>query len=295
MFGNNSSIVNKDKTVPSFVTMNYDEASENAKDLGITLVKGATVESTEEKDQILSQDIEEGTAITKGMEIIVTVSSGAETYKLPDVVGYSEADAISKITKELPNANIVLEYKSDDKSTEGSVIKQSPEGNSDVMESVDVVLTICRDESSLNAVVPNVVGLPEADAKEKIVSSGLTVGNVSNTTSTTVAKGYVITQTATPGEEILKSSTIDIVVSSGRPASSSGSSSNSNNSGNSNSNQSPSGNSTSPSNNTPPSNTQPSGTDSEDDMPTIGSMGSDTTNNTNGDTSGTTNSSTANQ
>ena len=39
-----------------------------------------------------------------------------------------------------------------------------------------------------------------------------------STTSTSVASGYVITQTAEPGEEILKNSPIDIVVSIGRPA-----------------------------------------------------------------------------
>lgn len=280
VFGNISGILKKDTTVPSFIGMNYDEASEDAKDKGITLVKGATVESTEEKDQILSQDVEEGTEITDGMEIIVTVSSGAEAYKLPDVVGFSEADAISKITTALPNANIVLEYKSDDTHEVGTVIEQSPEGNSDVLESVNVVLTVCRDESSINAVVPNVVGLSEDDAKEKIVSSGLSVGNVSRTTSSTVSKGYVITQTATPGEEILKSSTIDIVVSSGRPAAASNNSGNSN-SGNSNngsnSNQEPPASTDNTVDNTQSGNTS-SGTNTEDDVPTIGSMGSDTTN-----------------
>lgn len=282
VFGNISSIVNKDTTVPSFIGMNYDEASEKADDLGITLVKGATVESTEDKDSILSQDIEEGTDITKGMEIIVTVSSGEETYSLPDVVGKSEADAISTITKALPNANIVLEYQSDDQYEDGTVMKQSPDGNSDVVASVEVVLTVCRDESSINAVVPNVVGLSEEDAKDKIVSSGLTVGNVSRTTSSTVSKGYVITQTATPGEEILKSSTIDIVVSSGRPAAVTSNSGNSSSSGSSGSTQSTSGNTKNTNDSTPTEDTSSSGDNVEEDVPTIGSMG-DTTNTTNSD------------
>jgi len=284
VFGNITGIVKKDSTVPAFVGMNYDEAAEKAEDLGITLVKGATVESTETKDQILSQDIEEGTEITKGMEIIVTVSTGEESFKLPDVVGSTEADAISKITRALPNANIVLEYQSDGESTDGTVIKQSPEGNSDVMASVEVVLTVSRDESSINAVVPNVVGLAEDDAKEKIVSSGLIVGNVSKTTSSSVAKGYVITQTATPGEEILKNSTIDIVVSSGRPAASS---SNNNSSNNSNSTNT-TGSSSTTTDNTQTDDSSSAGNDVGDDVPAIGSMGSDTTN-SNTDSTGSSN------
>ena len=87
-----------------------------------------------------------------------------------------------------------------------------------VSASSDVVLTICRDQDSINAVVPKVEGYTEEEAIEKIEASGLTVGNISRTTSTSVASGYVITQTAEPGEEILKNSPIDIVVSIGRPA-----------------------------------------------------------------------------
>lgn len=305
VFGNISNIVKKNNSVPSFIGINFDEASEKAKDLDITLVKGAVQESPEEKDSILTQDIEEGTEITDGMQIIVTVSSGAETYKLPDVKGYSEADAISKITKALPKANIVLEYENNDQYTEGTVIKQSPDANSDVLESVDVTLTVCRDQSSINAVVPNVVGLPEADAKEKITASGLTVGNVSKTTSNSVAKGYVITQTATPGEEILKSSTIDIVVSSGRPVSVPNNSGNggSGNTGSSDSNSSGSNqtqtnthgnsdNSSSNNNTSPGGNSSSSGTDVGDDVPALGSMGTDTTAGT--DTTGTNNGSSVN-
>lgn len=289
VFGNISNIVKKNNSVPSFIGMDFNEASAKAEDMKITLIKGAVEESPEEKDSILTQDIEEGTDITDGMQIIVTVSSGAETYQLPDVVGDSESDAISKITRALPKANIVLEYENNDEYTEGTVIRQSPDAKSDVLESVDVILTVCRDQDSINAVVPNVVGLAEADAKDKIVASGLTVGNISRTTSTSVAKGYVITQTATPGEEILKSSTIDIVVSSGRPVSvpsntgngnSGGSDNNSNqnqtnNQGNSGNNN----NSNSNSNNT--DDTPAPGTDVDDDVPALGSMGADTNSGTN--------------
>ena len=224
---------------------------------------------------------------------MVTVSSGANTYVLPNVVGDDENTAISKITSEL-NANIIIEYEYDEAHTEGTVIKQSPEGNSNVTESVDVTLTICRDQDNINAVVPNVTGLTESDAKSKITSSGLQVGNISYTTSSTVAKGYVITQTANPGEEILKSSTIDIVVSSGRPAapavnnnsgsnSNSGSTNTSNNSSTTNNtgNSGNSGNAANNSNNasdnstntnTNSNNTTPQGNDVADDVPALGSM-----------------------
>ena len=113
--------------------------------------------------------------------------------------------------------------------------------------------------------MPKVVGLTEESAKNKITSSGLTVGNVSYTSSSSVAKGYVITQTAEPGQEILKNSAIDIVVSTGRPVQQSTSSSGSSGS----SGGTTSGNSTSTS----------SGSDSNSTTAPIGSDGGSTTNN----------------
>ncbi len=217
VFDNAAAVFNKSDTVPQFVGMTMTEAEEEASKLGITLIEGAVVDSTEPADTILSQDVDEGTEITGNMEIMVTVSSGADMYNLPNVVGKQESEAISEITSAL-NANIIIEYEYDEAYQEGQVIKQSPEGNTPVSESSDVILTICRDQDSINAVVPKVVGLTEESARDKITSSGLAVGNVSYTSSSSVAKGYVITQTAEPGEEILKNSAIDIVVSTGRPA-----------------------------------------------------------------------------
>ena len=217
VFENAAAVFNRTETVPKFVGMTMTDAEEQASSLGIRLIEGAVVDSTEPADTILTQDVEEGTEITDNMEIMVTVSSGADMYELPNVVGEQESDAISKITSAL-NANIIIEYEYDETHQEGEVIKQSPEGNTMVSVSSDVVLTICRDQDSINAVVPKVEGYTEEEAIEKIEASGLTVGNISRTTSTSVASGYVITQTAEPGEEILKNSPIDIVVSIGRPA-----------------------------------------------------------------------------
>ena len=217
VFENAAAVFNRTETVPKFVGMTMTDAEKQASSLGIRLIEGAVVDSTEPADTILTQDVEEGTEITDNMEIMVTVSSGADMYELPNVVGEQESDAISKITSAL-NANIIIEYEYDETHQEGEVIKQSPEGNTMVSASSDVVLTICRDQDSINAVVPKVEGYTEEEAIEKIEASGLTVGNISRTTSTSVASGYVITQTAEPGEEILKNSPIDIVVSIGRPA-----------------------------------------------------------------------------
>ncbi len=267
VFDNAAAVFNKTETVPSFVGKTMDEAMKEAEKLGITLVEGAVVDSSEPKDTILTQDVDEGESVTENMEIMVTVSSGANVYKMPDVVGTDESAAISKLTAEL-DANIIIEYENDSTKQEGTVIKQSPEADADVKKNADVVLTICRDQDNINAVVPKVEGLPEEDAKSKITASGLTVGNVSYTSSTTVAKGFVITQTATPGEEILKNSPIDIVVSTGRPAVAQ----TNNNTSSGNTNTTTNNNTSSNTEVETSGNTDNTGNDVSDDVPALGSM-----------------------
>ena len=63
--------------------------------------------------------------------------------------------------------------------------------------------------------VPNVVGLPQADAEAAIVAANLVVGTVSNATSPTVPAGNVISQDPASGVQVAAGSAMNLVVSSG--------------------------------------------------------------------------------
>jgi hypothetical protein len=63
--------------------------------------------------------------------------------------------------------------------------------------------------------VPNVVGLPQADAEAAIVGAGLVVGAVTTQNSDTVPAGSVISQDPTGGTPVAPGSAVDLVVSLG--------------------------------------------------------------------------------
>ncbi len=63
--------------------------------------------------------------------------------------------------------------------------------------------------------VPNVAGLPEADAEAAIVAAGLTVGRVTTANSTSVPAGNVISQDPAANTPVLPGSAVDLVVSLG--------------------------------------------------------------------------------
>lgn len=62
--------------------------------------------------------------------------------------------------------------------------------------------------------VPTLSGLTRSQAEAKLSGLGLTA-NVTESYDSTVTKGYVISQSVTPGSQIEKGATVDIVVSLG--------------------------------------------------------------------------------
>ena len=58
VFENAAAVFNRTETVPKFVGMTMTNAEEQASSLGIRLIEGAVVDSTEPADTILTQDVE---------------------------------------------------------------------------------------------------------------------------------------------------------------------------------------------------------------------------------------------
>jgi len=65
--------------------------------------------------------------------------------------------------------------------------------------------------------VPNLIGLSEDDARDAIVEAGLSVGDVGFETDAEVAEGLVTRQTPNRDQYVDPSTSVDIVVSSGKP------------------------------------------------------------------------------
>jgi hypothetical protein len=65
------------------------------------------------------------------------------------------------------------------------------------------------------AIVPDVVGLPQADAEADIIAASLVVGNVTMVSSDTVPAGDVISQDPLSGTSVAWGSAVDLVVSLG--------------------------------------------------------------------------------
>jgi beta-lactam-binding protein with PASTA domain len=163
------------------------------------------------KDEVISQDPAGGTTVDVGTTVNIVVSLGQPI--VPDVVGSTLAEATAAI-EAVDSLVVAPTYRYDSNVPFGYVISQNPTGGTPVDPGTTVNIVV----SLGMPVVPGVVGWSEADATAAIEAvDNLMVGTVTYEYSNTVETGDVISQNPSGGTAVPVGSTVDLVVSSGRP------------------------------------------------------------------------------
>ncbi|MHC4575283.1 MAG: PASTA domain-containing protein, partial [Planctomycetota bacterium] len=162
--------------------------------------------------EVMSQNPAAGVEVPIGSPVDLVVSSGPPV-TVPDVGGRNEADASSDITA----AGLIVgtvTYAYSDTVAAGDVISQSPIGGAVVSVGSPVDLVV----SSGLPPVPYVVGKSESEAYSAISAvDNLQVGTVSYEHSDIVGAGIVIIQNPAPYTPVPTGSSVDLVISLGRP------------------------------------------------------------------------------
>jgi serine/threonine-protein kinase len=161
-------------------------------------------------------DVEKG---QKG-QATLTVSGGANTVKVPGVVG-SQVDQAENVLRANGFTNITTQDQpSDDPSVQpGEVTKQNPAEGSDAPKTQLITLTVSSGPSKVN--VPDVTGKSAAEAGGALGSAGLTVSRTQDEPSTTIPSGEVTRTDPPAGTSVNKGSGVTVFVSSGPPPTSS--------------------------------------------------------------------------
>ena len=135
-----------------------------------------------------------GTLIANGQTVVISVSTGSSETLVPDVVGLDRLDAQS----ELQAAGFIVNSEPiDGDEPEGTVIRQNPNGGSELREGEEV--TIFYSTGSGTIVIDNYVGQDADFAERELSSRGLDVVIREVTTEDASDDGIVLSQ-APPGE-----------------------------------------------------------------------------------------------
>jgi serine/threonine-protein kinase len=99
---------------------------------------------------------------------------------------------------------------------EGTVYLVQPEPGSSVKAGTAVQVWVSKGSRTVQ--VPDVQGLSEADARQRLLAMGLKVGRVEEREHPTAAPGTVLSQSPGPNQRVNREAPVDLVISKGPPA-----------------------------------------------------------------------------
>jgi eukaryotic-like serine/threonine-protein kinase len=135
---------------------------------------------------------------------------GSHEAIVPAVVGLSQSEASAKITAVgLQVGSVAYAGGPVAGIVDGSVSSQAPAQGTRVDPATKVDLVLAGIEA---AVVPNVVGVTEAQAVITLQNAGLVAGAITNVATTTVTPTTVIVQTPTAGVRVNKGSSVQLQI-----------------------------------------------------------------------------------
>ena len=162
-------------------------------------------------DGVISQDPGAGTKRKVNSQIKLVISLGPDLGLIPDLTGKDirEAGIIAEAA-----GFIIGENKTEFSMTveKGRIIKQDPVSGSQ-RDKGDTIIVFISDGLPPTVVVPDVKGMPLAEAAQLLKASGLMLGMTIETPSTAYPEGTVIDQTPPSGSEVDLNSEVDLKVS----------------------------------------------------------------------------------
>lgn len=167
-----------------------------------------------EKGKVMEQFPSKDSEISADSKIVLTISAGPEEFELADYVGKTYDEANTAMTAlELK----VTKNEAYDETVEaGKIISTIPEAGSVVTKGTEIVVVVSKGSEQIS--VPNLMNMTEEDAKKAIADAGLTVGEVTRSSSNEYAEGTVKYQSYTYGEKVKAGTKIDISISTGPEA-----------------------------------------------------------------------------
>jgi len=198
--------------VPNLQGMSEENAREVLEGLGLKLgeVTDYFIEDASEAvGVVVSQDPEWGTLLAKGEKVNITVS---RELRMPDVTGLSKEDAEKALRKAGVTVIEIVNETVEDEKKVGRIISQSPSSGRLISPQTPVRLVVGMEQKKV--AVPDVAGMSEEEAKEKLEEAGFKV-TVEQEASSEVDEGKVIRQSPLANQKVPEGSTVTIVVSTG--------------------------------------------------------------------------------
>ena len=202
--------------IPTFVGSNIADISNNSDYSGVfNFYVSYVPSSAADAGKVISQNPAAGRTVSSqpaGIDISLTVYSGAVFEAIPDVAGKYYRDAADTLIQ--LGFKVEIENQISDSTEKDYCIGTSPNANEKISAGSTVYLTVSSGNQISYVSVSQFIGLTEEAAISKINSSNLTYGGSERTQSTT-DKGIVIAQSVEAFTDVEEHAKIVLTVSSG--------------------------------------------------------------------------------
>jgi len=209
---NETNTQNEKIEVPDLVGKTEEEAEKACEEVGLRMKVVSRVESKKhEKGYIDSQRTQAGTKMYEGTFVQVVVSKG-KLVEIPKLEGKDYIDARDAlIDLGFDKKNIKMEEEPHDEIEEDEVTRTDPEAGTWISKEEEITIYVSTGIEMVK--VPDLLNKKKEDAEQALADLGL-VGSVTEEYSSKAA-GTVISQGTDYGDEVVKGSTVEYVVSKG--------------------------------------------------------------------------------
>lgn len=198
---------------------NVDDVKKILIDLGLTPQLEYESSLQYPEGTVIRTGTEAGTELSEGDTVLLTVAQSSDGVNVPDVTGFSQAEARSTLEQH----GFLVSILTADSATvaKGNVVSQSPEGGNSAPPGSTIMITVSSGTAATDKKsVPSVIGKSEMDAMAILAENGLSVGQISETNNDDPSlNGLVCYQSVTAGSYVDPGTTVDLYVSIGPKAS----------------------------------------------------------------------------
>jgi serine/threonine-protein kinase len=163
------------------------------------------------KDLVISTSPGIGSRALRSSTITLTISRGKERFSVPAVAPGGTQAAAQSALKTIP-VQVIISRAANDTVPANTVIGTDPPAGTAVKRNQAITIIVSSGPPVLS--VPQVQGAAQTDAQNTLTKAGFKYATTT-TYSTTIAAGQVISQLPTSGTQVVKFSTINLVISLG--------------------------------------------------------------------------------
>jgi eukaryotic-like serine/threonine-protein kinase len=195
--------------VPPVTNMSQAQAQAALTRAGLKAVVNQAPSDTVDKGLVAAQDPDAGTKVDPGATVTLTVSAGPNKVRVPDVTGMSKDDATAALEGEGLKVSTTDTVESAAQDA-GKVIDTDPAGGTTVDKNSSVALHL----ASGKATVPNVVGMDNLSAAQKLTAAGF---KVKQTLAPSDKPANQVIGQDHAGDVLKRGQTVTLTVSNGSP------------------------------------------------------------------------------